>query len=57
MYIEGKRGRGRPKKRRLDVIEIDMRNAGVSVEDADCLFLTICLGTYFKKSTILLFLT
>jgi len=38
MNVEGKRGRGRPKKRRLDKIENDMRAAGVckgDVKDRD----------------------
>jgi len=34
IYVEGNRGRGRPGKRCLNVIECDMKSAGVSVEDA-----------------------
>jgi len=32
MYAEGKRGSRRPKKRWMDVIECDMKKAGVSVD-------------------------
>jgi len=34
MCVEENRGRERPKKRRLDVIESDMKRDVVSVEDA-----------------------
>jgi len=33
MAIREKRGRGRPKKRWLDMIESDMKRAGVSIEE------------------------
>jgi len=31
--VEGRRGRGRPKKKWLDAIECDMKIAGVCVDD------------------------
>lgn len=33
IYVEGKRGRARPKMRWLDVIEIDMKRDGVNVDE------------------------
>jgi len=33
IYVEGKRGRARPEMRWLDVIKIDMKRAGVSVDE------------------------
>lgn len=35
MDVEGRRGRGRPKTRLLDMIESDLRVAGVSVGDME----------------------
>jgi len=35
MNVEGKRGKGRPKKEMLDTIENDMRAVGVCVVDVE----------------------